>query len=329
VKPVTRRTVLCLLITALLPTVVSVDAQQSKKVSRIGFLSPFSASSDGTRKEAFLQGLRDLGYVDGKSFAIEYRSADGETDRLPVLAAELVRLDVDVIVTGSINAVRAAKKATSTIPIVFAAVGDAVESGLVASLANPGGNATGLTFFAPELDGKRLELLKESFPKMTRAAFLWTSGGARGDLIKAYEPVAKNMGLRLHSLQVKVLDDLERGFSAAKNTGIEALVVTSSPFTITHRLRIVDLANKHRLAGIYPWTDFVDAGGLMSYGPDIFDNFRRAATYVDKILKGAKPATLPVEQPKKFEFVVNLKAAKQIGLTIPPNVLVRADKVIR
>jgi len=305
------------------------DAQQPKKVPRIGFLAPFSASSGSTRRDAFLQGLRDLGYVEGKSIAIEYRYAEGEVDRFPEVAAELLRLNVDVIVTASISAVRAAKKATGKIPIVFASVGEAVDSGLVSSLARPGGNATGLTFLAPELDGKRLELLKEAFPKVTRVAFLWRVGGARGDLPKEAEAVAKTLELRLQSLGVRGPDDFESAFKAAKSGGAEALIVISNPLSNTHRARIVDLAAKNRLPGIYPSTDFVETGGLMSYGPDILDNWRRAATYVDKILKGAKPADLPVEQPKKFEFVINLKTAKQIGLTIPPNVLVRADRVIR
>jgi putative ABC transport system substrate-binding protein len=305
------------------------DAQQTKKVPRIGFLAPFSASSDSTRRDAFLQGLRDLGYVEGKNIAIEYRYTQGELDRLPALADELVRLKVDVIVTASISAVRAAKKATGTIPIVFASVGDAVDSGLVSSLARPGGNATGLTFLAPDLDGKRLELLKEAFPKVTRVAFLWRVPAARGDLLKEAEPVAKTLGLRLQSLGVRGPDDFESAFKAAKSEGADALIVISNPLSNTHRARIVDLAAKNRLPGIYPTTDFVEAGGLMSHGADILDNWRRAAIYVDKILKGAKPADLPVEQPTKFEFVINLKAAKQIGVTIPPNVLARADRVIK
>jgi putative ABC transport system substrate-binding protein len=307
---------------------VTAEAQQPKKVPRIGLLVPSSASSDSTGRDAFLQGLRDLGYVDGKNIAIEYRYTEGELDRLPDLAAELVRLNVDVIVTAAISSVRAAKNATATIPIVFV-VGDAVDSGLVSSLARPGGNATGLTFLAPELDGKRLELLKEAFPKVTRVAFLWRVPAARGDPLKETEAVAKTLGLRLQSVGVKGPDDFESAFKAAKSGGAEALMVISNPLSNTYRARIVDLAAKNRLPGIYPSTDFVEDGGLMSYGADILDNWRRAATYVDKILKGAKPADLPVEQPKKFEFVINLKAAKQIGVTIQPNVLARVDKVIK
>jgi ABC-type uncharacterized transport system substrate-binding protein len=305
----------------------SAEAQQAKKIPRIGLLVP--SSSDFTRKDAFLQGLRDLGYVEGKNIAIEYRYTEGELNRLPDLAAELVRLNVDVIVTAAISSVRAAKKATATIPIVFASVGDAVDSGLVSSLARPGGNATGLTFFAPELDGKRLELLKEAFPKITKVAFLWRMPAARADPFKEAEAVAKTLGLRLQSVGVRGPDDFESAFKAAKSGGADALIVISNPLSNTYRARIVDLAAKNRLPGIYPSTDFVEDGGLMSYGADILDNWRRAATYVDKILKGAKPADLPVEQPKKFQFVINLKAANQIGLTFPPNVLARADKVIK
>jgi putative ABC transport system substrate-binding protein len=318
-----------LFVVVLLAVAVIAEAQQPKKIPRIGLLVPSSASSRSPRRDAFLQGLRDLGYVDGKNIAIEYRYTEGELDRLPDLAADLVRLNVDVIVTAAISSVQAAKKATATIPIVFASVGDAVESGLVSSLARPGGNATGLTFFAPELDGKRLELLKETVPKVTRVAFLWRVPATRGDLLKDAEPVAKTLGLRLQSLQVRGPDDFESAFKAAKSGGSEALIVISNPLANTHRARIVDLAAKNRLPGIYPSTEFVEDGGLMSYAPDMLDNWRRAATYVDKILKGAKPADLPVEQPTKFEFVINLKTAKQIGLTIPPNVLARADKVIK
>jgi putative ABC transport system substrate-binding protein len=305
------------------------EAQPAKKVFRIGLLAPFSASSGTARRDAFLQGLHELGYVEGKNIAIEYRYTEGELDRLPDLAAELVRLNVDVIVTAAISSVRAAKKATATIPIVFASVGDAVDSGLVSSLARPGGNATGLTFLAPELDGKRLELLKEAFPKITRVAFLWRVPSARADLFKEAEAVAKTLGLRLQSVGVKGLDDFESAFRAAKSGGADALLVITSPLFNTHHARIIDLAAKNRLPAIYPSTGFVEEGGLMSYGADILDNWRRAATYVDKILKGANPGDLPVERPKKFEFVINLKAAKQIGVTIPPNVLARADKVIK
>jgi putative ABC transport system substrate-binding protein len=321
-----KRIVVSFLATLLFVSVHFVEAQQAKKVPRIGLL--VHSSSDSPRRDAFLQGLRDLGYVEGKNITIEYRYTEGQLDRLPDLAAELVRLNVDVIVTAAISSVRAAKKATAT-PIVFASVGDAVDSGLVSSLARPAGNATGLTFLAPELDGKRLELLKEAFPKITRVAFLWRVPSARADLFKEAEAVAKTLGLRLQSVGVKGPDDFESAFKAAKSGGADALLVISNPLSNTHRVRIVDLAAKNRMPGIYPSTDFVEDGGLMSYGADILDNWRRAATYVDKILKGANPGDLPVEQPKKFEFVINLKTAKQIGVIIAPNVLARADRVIR
>jgi len=302
--------------------------QQPKKVPQIGVLAPFSAASGANRLDAFRQGLRDLGYVEGKNITIEYRYTEGGLDQLPNLAAELVRLNVDVIVTGAISSARAAKKATTTIHIVFV-VGDAVDSGLVSSLARPGGNATGLTFFAPELDGKRLELLKEAFPKVTRVGFLWRVPSTRGDLLKAAEPVAKTLALQLQSLAVRGPDDFENTFKAAKSGGAEALIVISNPLSNTHRARIIDLAAKNRLPAIYPSTGFVEAGGLMSYAPDFLYNWRRAATYVDKILKGTNPGDLPVEQPKKLEFVINLITANQIGVTIPPNILARADRVIK
>ena len=305
------------------------DAQQPKKIPRIGILVPSSASVNSTRRAAFLQGLRDLGYVEGKNIAIEYRYTEGEVDRFPEIAAELVRLKLDVIVTGSISGVRASKKATATIPIVFASVGDAVDSGIVSSLARPGGNATGSTFFAPELDGKRLELLKEAFPKVIRVAVLLRAPVVRGDPLKEVEAAAKTLGLLLQSVGVSGPDDFESAFKVAKGGGAEALIVISNPLSNTYRARIVDLAAKNRLPGIYPATDFVEDGGLMSYGADILDNWRRAATYVDKILKGAKPADLPVEQPTKFEFVINLKTAKQIGAIIPPEVLARANRLIK
>jgi ABC-type uncharacterized transport system substrate-binding protein len=283
-----KRIVVSFLATLLFVSLHFVEAQQPKKVPRIGLLVP--SSTDSTRKDAFLQGLRDLGYVEGKNIAIEYRYTEGELDRLPELAAELVRLNVDVIVMAAISSVRAAKRATATIPIVFASVGDAVDSGLVSSLARPGGNATGLTFLAPELDGKRLELLKEAFPKITRVAFLWRMPAARADLFKEAEAVAKSLGLRLQSVGVKGPDDFESAFKAAKSGGAEALIVISNPLSNTYRARIVDLAAKNRLPAIYPSPDFVEAGGLMSYAPDflitgggpqlMWTRFSRAPTQV-------------------------------------------------
>jgi putative ABC transport system substrate-binding protein len=306
------------------------DAQQPKKVPRIGVLAAPTASVFSSRFEAFRQGLRELGYLEGKKISIEYRYAEGKLDRLPHFAAELVHLKVDVILTAGEFGVLAAKNATSTIPIVFAVTEDAVASGLVSSLARPGGNVTGLTVLAADLGGKRLELLKESFPKAARVAFLWPSGGPRGNLpFTEMEAAAKALGLKLQSLPVGGLDDFEPAFEAAKREGAHALVTTPTAVINTQRDRIVDFAAKNRLPAIYAGPEFVDAGGLMYYGPNYPDLFRRAATYVDKILKGAKPADLPVEQPTKFELVINLKTAKQIGVTIPPNVLVRADRVIK
>ena len=318
------------LATFLLTTASLAEAQQATKVPRIGFLGSGSSSAMAARTEAFRQGLRDLGYVEGKNIVIEYRYADGKSEPLPALAAELVRLKVDVIVTSAAGPIRAAKDASKTIPIVFSATADPVEDGLVSSLAKPGGNITGLSLLVPELNGKRLELLKEAFPNVSRVAFLWYVSGFTGDRrFREAEAAAKGLGIRLQSIGVKSADDFESAFAAAKSGGSQALATTPAPLLATHRARIVDLAAKSRLPAMYVSPEWVEAGGLMSYGPDVLDNWRRAAIFVDKILKGRKPADLPVEQPMKFEFIVNLKAAKQIGVTIPPNVLVRANKVIR
>jgi putative ABC transport system substrate-binding protein len=307
-----------------------VGAQQPGKVPRIGVLELGSPSASASQIKAFQQGLHDLGYIEGKNIILEYRYAHGKLDLLPELAAELVRLQVNAIVTRSTAPIRAAKNASKTIPIVFATAGAPIEDGLVSSLARPGGNVTGLSLLSPDLDGKRLELLKEAFPKVTRVAFLWTVGSARGDLrFREVEAVAKALGLRLQSLGLSGSDDFERVFEEAKKGGAQALISVPSPFLATHRALIFDFAAKNRLPAMYSTSDFVEAGGLMSYGPDLLDNWRRAATYVDKILKGRTPEDLPVEQPMKFEFVVNLQAAKKIGRTIPPNVLVRANKVIK
>jgi putative tryptophan/tyrosine transport system substrate-binding protein len=307
------------------------EAQQAKKIPRIGFLVPSSASGYAKQIAAFQLGLRDLGYSEGKNIVIEYRYSEGKRDPLAELAAELVRLKVDAIVTASGSAVQAVRNATQTIPIIFAAVAvDPVKDGLISSFARPGANITGLTILAPELDGKRLELLKETLPKVTRVGFLWRTGAYAGDeRARGVEAVAEKLGLRLQSLGVGSLEDIERVFEAARRAGTQALIMTPSPLFTTHRAKIVASAARNRLPAMYTGIEWVEAGGLMGYGPDVFDNWRRAATYVDKILKGAKPADLPVEQPMKFEFVVNLKTAKQIGRTIPPNVLARADKVIR
>jgi len=305
------------------------QAQQPARIPRIGILVPTSAAFFSARLEAFRQRLRELGYVEGKNIVIEWRYAEGKLERLPDLAAELVRLKVDVIVTAG-PGILAAKKASPTIPIVFAAAPDPVGAGIVSSLARPGGNITGLSFMAPDLDGKRLELLKEAFPKVARVAFLWQSGGPGGNLpLTDMEAAAKALGLKLLSLPVRSLDDFESAFARAKREGAQALITNTSGLINTQQRQVLDFAAKNRLPAMYPTSEFVEAGGLMSYAPSFADQWRRAADFVDKILKGTKPADIPVEQPMKFEFIINLKAAKQIGVTIPPNVLVRADKVIR
>jgi putative ABC transport system substrate-binding protein len=274
--------------------------------------------------------MRELGYVDSENIAIEYRWAEGKYERLPVLATELVGLNVDVIVALSTVAARPAKEATKAIPIVFVS-GDPIGTGLVDSLARPGGNITGLATVSPELSTKRLEIIKEVVPKASRVAVIWNPGGPSAALaFKEIESAARVMGMKVQSLGLRGPKPLlEAAFNDATKEGAAALLTVGSVLTRDHRTEIVALAEKNRLPAIYDSREFTEVGGLMSYGINITDLFRRAATYVDKILKGAKPADLPVEQPKKFEFVINLKAAKQIGLTIPPNVLVRADKVIK
>jgi len=272
-----------------------------------------------------------FGWIEGKNIAIEYRFAEGELKRLPDLALELVHLKVDVLLCSSTPAVLAAKKATTTIPIVMASSGDAVEAGLVASLAQPGGNITGLTSFGPELAAKRLEILKEVFPRLTRVGVLWFSGGPGiSQRLQLKEIRATALALNLKSEEIE-LDpkDLERAFQTVKQKQVNAIMTAEARVISAERKRIAELAGKYRLPAVYPQEEFVDTGGLMSYGNDQADQYRRAAAYVDKILRGTKPADLPVERPTKFEFVINLRAAKQIGLTIPPNVLARADKVIR
>jgi putative ABC transport system substrate-binding protein len=306
-----------------------VQAQQPAGIHRIGILS-ISGSVFPARVEAFRQRLRQLGYVEGKNILIEYRFAEGKRGRLPDLVAELVRLKVDVIVTVGVPAAQAAKKASGTIPIVFAGASDPVGTGIVSSLARPGGNITGFSLMVRDLDGKRLELLKEAFPKVARVAFLWQPGGARENRpLTKMEAAAKALGLKLLSLEVRSLDDFEGAFARAKRERAQALITTTGERINTQQRQVLDFAAKNRLPAIYHYSEFVEAGGLMSYGPDNTDIWRRAADFVDKILKGAKPGDLPIEQPKKFEFIINLKAVKQIGLTIPPEVLARADKVIK
>jgi len=314
----------------LLAICVRVSAQQPTKISRIGYLNTTSPSAVAARTEAFRQGLRELGHEEGKNIVIEYRHAEGKPDRLPTLAAELVHLKVDVIVTTGPTVTRAAKEATSAIPIVMSFDTDPVGNGFVASLARPGGNITGMSSLAPEISGKQLELLKEIVPKLSRVAVLRTSTNpGNAQALKEMERAAGAFGVKLQFLDVLNPKDIETAFRAASQDRADAVLVLASAVAAAHRTQTVDLAEKSRLPVIYFRSDFVEGGGLMSYGASYTDLDRRAATYVDKILKGAKPADLPVEQPKKFEFIINLKAAKQIGLTIPPNVLARADRVIR
>ena len=307
-----------------------VHAQQPAKISRIGFLSTTSPSNVPTRLEAFRQGLRDLGYVEGKNIVIEYRYAEGNIDRLPTLLDELMRLKVDVIVASGPSPTRAAKKATATIPIVMTWDYDPVGNGFVASLARPGGNITGLSILAPEISGKQLELLKEIVPKLSRVAVLGTSTvPGNAEALKATELAAQAHKVQLQYLEIRDPKDIETAFQTARKARADAVLALASRVLLTDRTQVAELAVKSRLPAIYGEREHVEAGGLVTYSVSISDLFRRAATYVDKILKGAKPSDLPVEQPIKFEFVINLKAAKQIGLTIPPNVLARADKVIR
>jgi putative ABC transport system substrate-binding protein len=326
----TKKIILLALCSLLLAPCSPVQAQQSKKVARIGYLSVLSLASDFARIEAFRQGLRQTGYADGQNIVIESRYAEGKLDRLPGLAGELVRLQVDVIVVGGSTATRAAKNATQLIPVVMAHGSDPVELGFVASLARPGGNITGLTHLAPELGGKRLELLKEIIPQLFLVAVLTDPGTqGHGPQIKELEVAARALGLQLRPVEVRGPNDLENTFSAMTTGRAGAFIGLQQPTLDRLRAKIVDLAAKNRLPAMYPNSEYVETGGLMCYAADIVAMFRRTATYVDKILKGTKPADLPVEQPKKFEFIINLKAAKQIGLTIPPNVLARADKVIK
>jgi putative ABC transport system substrate-binding protein len=302
------------------------EAQQPTKIPRIGVLS--GPTDPGV--EAFRQGLRELGYVEGKNVTIEHRSAEGKLDRLPGLAADLVRLKVDVIVASSNPATIALKKATQTIPIVMAIVGDPVGAGFIASLARPGGNITGLANIAEDLSGKRLELLKEINPKITRVAVFWNPTIPTHTVLwKETQAAATVLGIKVFSLDIRGPDGIESAFGTMTREHAEALIVLPEPISFTNRKQIVDLAAKNRLPAMYPWNEFVDSGGLMAYAPNRDDLWRRSATYVDKILKGTKPADLPVEQPTKFELVINQKTAKQIGLTIPQSVLYRADKVIK
>ena len=306
------------------------QAQQPRKIPRIGFLSATFPFNVPARLEAFRQGLRELGYVENKNIVVEYQYGEGKLDRLPTLLNELVRLKVDVIVTAGPSPTRAAKKATVTIPIVMAWDYDPVGNGFVSSLARPGGNITGLSTLALEISGKQLEILKEIVPKLSRVAVLGTSTvPGNEDALRATEFAAEALKVQLQYLEIRDRKDIESVFQAARKGRVDAVLALASRVLVSDRTQVANLAVKSRLPVIYGESEHVEAGGLMTYGVSITDLFRRAATYVDKILKGVKPADLPVEQPTKFELVINLRAAKQIGLTIPPSVLARADKVIR
>jgi putative ABC transport system substrate-binding protein len=316
----------------LLASCPAVEAQQPTKVPRIGYLSPGDAASDSTRSEAIRLALRERGYIEGQNIAIEFRYAERKRDRYPELAAELVRLKVDILlVTGGYPVMRAAVNATTTIPIVMMGSGiDPVEAGLVESLARPGGNVTGITILTTELGGKRLELFKEAVPRLARVAVIYDPGVPNHVLhLKEVQTAARPLGLTVRSWEVRGADDFEKVFAALSKERLDGLYVPPGPLHTTNRNRIVDFALKSRLPSIYSNSEFVDSGGLMSYGADLADSYRRVAYYVDKILKGAKPADLPVEQPTKFELVINLKTAKQIGVRIPQSMLYRVDKVIK
>jgi len=305
------------------------EAQQPAKVPRIGFLTTPSPTAAAYYLEAFREGLRELGYVEGKTIAIEYRFAEGRPERLPVLAAELVRLKVDVIVTGGPPAPEDAKQATSTIPIVFAVAGDPVGEGLVASLARPGGNITGLASIAAEVVGKQLELLKEVVPKISRVAVLLNpSHSAHPLMARQAEGAARALGMQLHILQAGSPAEIDAAFAAMRSQGVGGVLVLRGSLFLAQRAQIAALAAKSRLPAVYGTREEAEAGGLMAYGASLPLLYRRAATYVDKILKGAKPADLPVEQPTKFELIINLKTAKALGLTISPSLRQRADELI-
>jgi putative tryptophan/tyrosine transport system substrate-binding protein len=315
---------------ALLAAPLGAEAQQAEKVPRIGYALARVASEDEGLLAAARQGLRELGYVEGQNIALEVRWAEGRYERLPALVAELVRLKVDVLVVATTPGALAAKSATRTIPVVMLAAGDPVGSGLVASLARPGGNLTGLSLLNTEVHGKRLELLKESLPGISRVAVLTNPGNPIHAIFwKETQAAAQTLGLQLQSLKVRAPEDFDNAITAATQGRAEALLAFDDSLTLGYRARLVQLVAKRRLPAMYGFRDFPEAGGLLSYGASLLDQYRRTATFVDKILKGAKPADLPVEQPTKFELVVNLKTAKALGLTIPPAVLARADELIQ
>ena len=326
-----RRTFITLLGSAAAAWPRAARAQQTAKIPRIGFLVSGLAVNPHL-PEAFRRGLRDLGYVEGRNVVIEYRDPEGKLERFPALAAELVALNVDVIVAGNVPQAMAAMHATSTLPIVFAAAADPVASGLVTSLARPGGNVTGLSLMFPELVAKWLELLKQAVPGASRVALLWQPGviGERTerDILMEAEAAARALGVRLQVVEVRGPDDFDRAFSDITKARTDALAVMSTPTLFGERRRLLDLAAKNRLPTAFAYREYLDAGGLIAYGPNVADLYRRTATYVDKILKGAKPAYLPVEQPTKFELVINLKTAKALGLTVSDKLIALADEVI-
>jgi putative ABC transport system substrate-binding protein len=337
VRTKTMKTIFLTLCAILSALCGSAQAQQPKKVPRIGFLFNTSSTADSARFEAFRQALRELGYVEGKTILFEYRFAEGKFDRLPDLAAELVRLNVDIIVVAGGRSTAAAKKATATIPIVVASAGDLLRAGLVASLAKPGGNITGSTVSSADVSGKRLELLRETVPQATRVAVLWhpSPGDRPGGITTDWDEVleteseARRVGVKIQSVEVKDANGIESAYAVMTKQQAKAVIFIRGSFTEFHRKRLVGLALKHRLPSLCEVAGWASDGCLMSYGPEELYPWGRAAVFVDKILKGTKPADIPVEQPKKFEFIINLKTAKQIGLTIPPNVLARADTVIK
>ena len=307
---------------------LGIEAQESVKIARVGWLA--RTNVDAATRDAFLQGLRDLGYVEGRNVMIEYRAAEGRVERLPVLAAELIATKVDVIVAPSTIAAMAAQQATSTVPIVSVTI--PVPSALAASLARPGGNVTGLAFFSPELVGKCLEHLTHAVPGLSRIAALWQPGGqgerTEAEMRKRVEAAAQALAVRVQFVEARRPEDFDRAFSDMIRSRVDGLTVLPSNMFFSEHRRLVELAAKHRVPAVYPWREFVAAGGLVSYGLNVAELHRRAAVYVDKILKGAKPANLPVEQPTKFELIVNVKTAKALGLTISPSVMARADEVI-
>ena len=325
-----RRTFIGVIAGGLLAAPLAAEGQQAAKVPRIGFLGNSTAALEANLVGPFREGLRDLGYVEGRNILIEYRWAEGQYERFPALIAELVVLKVDVIVTAGTPASLAVKKATTSIPLVMVAVGDPIGVGLVASLARPGGNATGLSSIAPELEGKRLELLREVVPKLSHIAVLWNPDNPfHAGSLKEARAAAQVLGIKVQPLGVRVSEEFPAAFAAILRERPGALLVLADRLFLHNRARIVDFEAKRRLPGVYPYRELVEAGGLMSFGPSYAGMHRQAAHYVDKILKGSKPADLPVEQPTKFELRINLKAAKALGLTIPQTVLLRADEVIQ